>query len=183
MRWRRRRQSRSRNWARLCPAECSVVRDEPSAGFLLTLIPYMMLAVAPRVLMTVRVCCANVQARMAGFRALSTSAVARKGMYSVRTDSPDIVQETYLRELKAYKAPEKAPDAHKGHVREFSSPAQPQAPSSPSSSDIASQLEAYTSSEPDVVEASVPQDVASEQQDVNEYLKELQADIKVEAHH
>ncbi|WFD14171.1 hypothetical protein MARU1_000170 [Malassezia arunalokei] len=110
---------------------------------------------------------------MAGFRALSTSAVARK----------DIVQETYLRELKAYKAPEKAPDAHKGHVREFSSPAQPQAPSSPSSSDIASQLEAYTSSEPDVVEASVPQDVASEQQDVNEYLKELQADIKVEAHH
>ena len=131
----------------------------------------MMLAVAPRVLMTVRVCCANVQARMAGFRALSTSAVARKGMYSAPTDSVDIVQETYLRELKAYKAPEKAPDAHKGHVREFSSPAQPQAPSSPSSS------------EPDVVEASVPQDVASEQQDVNEYLKELQADIKVEAHH
>merc|ERR1712098_570207 len=77
-----------------------------------TLIPYMMLAVAPRVLMT---------ARMAGFRALSTSAVARK----------DIVQETYLRELKAYKAPEKAPDAHKGHVREFSSPAQPQAPPRP----------------------------------------------------
>ena len=34
-----------------------------------------------------------------------------------------------------------------------------------------------------MVEASVPQDVASEQQDVNEYLKELQADIKVEAHH
>ena len=48
---------------------------------------------------------------------------------------------------------------------------------------IRDRLEAYTSSEPDVVEASVPQDVASEQQDVNEYLKELQADIKVEAHH
>ena len=152
--------------------------------FLLTLIPYMMLAVAPRVLMTVRMCCANVQARMAGFRALSTSAVARKGMYSAPTDSVDIVQETYLRELKAYKAPEKSPDAHKGHVREFSSPPSPQAPSMPSSSEIASQLESFTSSEPDLApKPAASQEAVSEQQDVNEYLRELQADIKVEAHH
>ena len=96
----------------------------------------------------------------------------------------DILQEAYLRELKAYKAPEKSPDAHKGHVREFSSPPSPQAPSMPSSSEIASQREPRTSPEPDFApKPAASQEAVSEQQDVNEYLRELQADIKVEAHH
>ncbi|WFD19889.1 hypothetical protein MCAP1_002130 [Malassezia caprae] len=105
---------------------------------------------------------------------MSTSAVARK----------DLVQEAYLRELKAYKAPPKDVNAHKGQVREFSAPAAPSAPSAPSSSEISSELEAYAAAEPDAVPVSHAADEAvTEQQDVNEYLKELQADLPAEPHH
>lgn len=98
----------------------------------------------------------------------------------------DLVRDLYLKELKAYKAPERSADDHKGYVREFSKPQAPKAPAVPSSSDVASQLEAFTSSEPDAPEKTVSaeDDAAVEQQDINEYLKELQADVKVEkAHH
>lgn len=69
-------------------------------------------------------------------------------------------------------------------MREFSAPAAPSAPSVPSSSDISSELEAYAASEPDAAPVSRAADEAvSEQQDVNEYLKELQADLPAEPHH
>lgn len=98
----------------------------------------------------------------------------------------DIIQETYLRELKSYKAPPKAPDAHKGLVREFSAPQQPAVPEIPASSELASQLDAYTAAEPDAAESPKPANAdatGSDAQDVNAYLQELQADVKVEAHH
>lgn len=144
-----------------------------------------MFAVAQRSLLSVRtLAMGSHQARVAGLRAMSTSAVARKGMYRFSL-MPDLVQELYLKEVKSYKAPERSADAHKGQVREFTQPPKPTAPSMPSSSEVASQLEAYTASEPDApekVSSSAEEDV-TEQQDVNEYLKELQADVKVEAHH
>lgn len=71
-------------------------------------------------------------------------------------------------------------------MREFSAPPQPEAPHVPASSEIASQLDAYAAAEPDAAESAKPaaDDVSgSDAQDVNEYLRELQADIKVEAHH
>lgn len=50
------------------------------------------------------------------------------------------MQELYLRELKAYKAPQlKATDAE-GHVQKFAVPA---APASPEETDIANELKAY----------------------------------------
>lgn len=59
----------------------------------------------------------------------------------------DLVQDLYLRELKAYKVPQvKASDAE-GHVQKFSIP---KAPASPEESDIASELKAYESQTVDV---------------------------------
>ncbi|KIS69838.1 uncharacterized protein UMAG_02360 [Mycosarcoma maydis] len=109
-------------------------------------------------------------------RALSSSAVASK----------DFVQELYIKELKGYKAPPKAADAHKGQVREFQTPAAPKAPAVPSSSELSSQLEAYAAAEPDHAEAattSSSEGALTEGGDVNAYLREAAADVKVEAHH
>ncbi|KAF8201057.1 ATP synthase complex subunit H-domain-containing protein [Mycena galopus ATCC 62051] len=69
-------------------------------------------------------------------RAFSSSAAARK----------DIVQDLYLKEIKAYKAPPAAKDAHVGVVKSYSLPPTPKAPALPS--DLASELSAYDSSEP-----------------------------------
>ncbi|KAF7373306.1 hypothetical protein MSAN_00539900 [Mycena sanguinolenta] len=69
-------------------------------------------------------------------RAFSSSASARK----------DIVQELYLKEIKAYKAPPVAKDAHVGVVKSYTMPPAPKAPALPS--DLASELSAYDSSEP-----------------------------------
>jgi F-type H+-transporting ATPase subunit h len=52
----------------------------------------------------------------------------------------DLVQDLYLRELKAYKSPQlKATDAE-GHVQKF---AIPQVPASPEETDIANELKSY----------------------------------------
>ena len=59
----------------------------------------------------------------------------------------DLVQDLYLRELKNYKVPQvKAGDAD-AHVQKFSVPA---APKSPEEADIASELNAYETQQPDV---------------------------------
>lgn len=59
----------------------------------------------------------------------------------------DIVQDLYLRELKAYKAPAvKANDAE-GSVQKFSPPS---APKSPEEADIANELKAYEASTVDI---------------------------------
>jgi hypothetical protein len=55
-----------------------------------------------------------------------------------------------------------------------------------SSSELSSQLEAFQAAEPDAPEAkaSAADDAdAADKEDVNAYLEELRADIKVEAHH
>jgi F-type H+-transporting ATPase subunit h len=58
-----------------------------------------------------------------------------------------LVQDLYLRELKNYKVPQvKANDAE-GHVQKFSIPA---APKSPEEADIANELNAYETQQPDV---------------------------------
>ena len=57
------------------------------------------------------------------------------------------MQDLYLRELKNYKVPEvKAGDAE-GHVQKFTVP---KAPASPEETDIANELKAYETQQPDV---------------------------------
>lgn len=71
-------------------------------------------------------------------------------------------------------------------MREFQTPAAPKAPAVPSSSELSSQLEAYAAAEPDHAEAvasSSSDGALTEGADVNAYLREAAADVKVEAHH
>ncbi|KAG8765852.1 hypothetical protein FRC12_007242 [Ceratobasidium sp. 428] len=106
----------------------------------------------------------------------STSAIARK----------DIVQDLYVRELKAYKAPAKAKDAHVGAVKSFQPPAPPKAPTAPT--DLATELAAYEAAEPAAdVSPATPSAAAVAQGDVGSadaFLQFLEQDHpKAEAHH
>ncbi|KAJ7088568.1 ATP synthase complex subunit H-domain-containing protein [Mycena crocata] len=108
-------------------------------------------------------------------RTFSSSVAARK----------DIVQDLYLKEIKAYKAPPAAKDAHVGVVKAYSLPPTPKAPALPT--DLASELSAYDSSEP--VTATVEKKAASadhvEQTDggAEAFLELLEADVPQEGHH
>ncbi|KAK0524372.1 hypothetical protein OC834_001042 [Tilletia horrida] len=110
-------------------------------------------------------------------RSLSTSAVANK----------DFVQELYLRELKSYKAPAKAADAHVGQVRDFHAPSAPKAPVAPASAELSSQLDAYAKEEPEF--APAPSKAASSSEgaltegDANAFLKEAAAPVPKDNHH
>lgn len=59
----------------------------------------------------------------------------------------DLVQDLYLRELKAYKIPTVKASDSEGHVQKFSAP---KAPKSPEETDIANELKAYEAQAVDV---------------------------------
>ncbi|EKM76201.1 hypothetical protein AGABI1DRAFT_102489 [Agaricus bisporus var. burnettii JB137-S8] len=75
-------------------------------------------------------------------RSFSSTTVARK----------DLVQDIYLREIKAYKPNPTPKDAHVGVVKQFSLPPSPQAPAVPA--DLASELSAYDAVEPTTASAT-----------------------------
>ncbi|KAI0669004.1 ATP synthase complex subunit H-domain-containing protein [Trametes maxima] len=124
--------------------------------------------------------------------AFSTSAVARKGLTGAlcslrpaRHDARyvDIVQDLYLQQLKTYKPPVQAKDAHVGVVKAYSLPPTPQAPTLPA--DLASELSAYDATEPTFAAAAKPAEEASSgPTGADAFLSFLEADEpKVEAHH
>ena len=87
---------------------------------------------------------------------------------------PDLVQELYLKELKAYKpAPLKANDSE-GHVQKFNPPAPPK---SPEEADIANELKAYEASS---VEVEGQAEGATGEQEVDWFEEEPEEDA---AHH
>ncbi|PCH42896.1 hypothetical protein WOLCODRAFT_102755 [Wolfiporia cocos MD-104 SS10] len=106
--------------------------------------------------------------------AFSTSAAARK----------DFIQELYLKELKAYKPPPPAKDAHVGAVKTYSIPPAPQPPTIPV--DLASELSAYDATEP-VVAGAAETSAASPETlttGADTFLAFLEADEpREEAHH
>ena len=59
----------------------------------------------------------------------------------------DIVQDLYIKELKAYKTPSVKSSDSEGHVQKFSPP---KAPKSPEEGDIANDLKAYEQQQPEV---------------------------------
>lgn len=61
--------------------------------------------------------------------------------------SADLVQDLYLKELKAYKTPAVKPNDSEGHVQTFHIPSAPQ---SPEEADIAKDLSAYETQVPEV---------------------------------
>ncbi|EJD39853.1 hypothetical protein AURDEDRAFT_171127 [Auricularia subglabra TFB-10046 SS5] len=105
-------------------------------------------------------------------RRISTSAVARK----------DLVQDLYLRELKAYKPAPAAKDAHVGAVKDFAAPAAPQAPELPGN--FAAELSAYDAADPDLVEAAqTPAAQTATTGGAPAFLAFLEADIPKHDHH
>ncbi|KDR74041.1 hypothetical protein GALMADRAFT_227742 [Galerina marginata CBS 339.88] len=85
---------------------------------------------------------ASIARQTASKRAFASSAVSRK----------DLVQDLYVREIKSYKAPPAAKDAHVGIVKKLAIPAAPTAPALPA--DLASELNAYDAAEPALAESS-----------------------------
>ncbi|KAI9808955.1 MAG: hypothetical protein M1827_007130 [Pycnora praestabilis] len=74
----------------------------------------------------------------------------------------DIVQDLYLRELKAYKPPQvKASDAE-GHVQKFTAP---KAPSSPEESNIANELKDYEAQQVEVEGQAAEGETAAKDED------------------
>ncbi|KAG5643185.1 hypothetical protein DXG03_001389 [Asterophora parasitica] len=115
----------------------------------------------------------NVARNASRVRAFSSTAVSRK----------DLVQEIYLREIKAYKPAAVAKDAHVGVVKSYALPPTPKTPALPT--DLASELAAYDAAEPtkaQVVEAAATTEEGASGAEA--YLSFLEQDLpKVEAHH
>ncbi|KAH9476823.1 ATP synthase subunit H, mitochondrial [Psilocybe cubensis] len=85
---------------------------------------------------------ASVARQTASRRAFSVSAGVRK----------DLVQDLYIREIKAYKPAPTAKDAHVGAVKKFTAPAAPVAPALPA--DLAAELNTYATTEPTLADAT-----------------------------
>ncbi|KAI0270567.1 ATP synthase complex subunit H-domain-containing protein [Gloeopeniophorella convolvens] len=93
----------------------------------------------------------------------------------------DLVQDFYLKELKSYKAPPAAKDAHVGSVKAFSTPAAPAAPTLP---DLATELAAYDAAEPTRAAATAaPTTHGEPAAGAEAYLAFLEADEVEEVHH
>lgn len=90
--------------------------------------------------------------RAAAARTLSSSLSAR-ALSSTAVTRRDLVQELYLSQLKSYKPAPVDKDAHVGVVKPFAAPSQPQPPPLPSN--IAADLAAYDTAEPQLAEQVV----------------------------
>ncbi|KAF8550665.1 hypothetical protein OG21DRAFT_1419373, partial [Imleria badia] len=95
----------------------------------------------------------------------------------------DLVQDFYLRELKSYKPPVAAKDAHVGNVKVFTSPTTPKPPVLPA--DLAADLAEYDVAEPTKAEVEAVKPTGEEVGGGAEaFLTFLEADVKpAEAHH
>ncbi|EGN94690.1 hypothetical protein SERLA73DRAFT_187746 [Serpula lacrymans var. lacrymans S7.3] len=112
------------------------------------------------------------------------SASRSRAFFSTTVVREDIVQSLYVREIKAYKAPPPAKDAHVGSVKAYSLPPAPKPPVLPS--DLASELATYDAAEP--TKASEPKVTSSSTEQVGTgadgFLSFLEQDEpKAEAHH
>jgi len=107
-------------------------------------------------------------------RAFASSASMRK----------DLVQDLYLREIKAYKPVPAAKDAHVGVVKKYSLPPIPKVPVL--STDLAGELAAYDAAEPTIAESAPTSTSVSEEADAGgaeAYLAFLEQDIPKPVHH
>jgi len=109
-------------------------------------------------------------------RSISVSAVAKK----------DLVQDLYVSQLKAYKAPPASKDAASAHVRSFTPPSAPKAPTLPS--DLAAELAKFDKVEPTLgatsSKAATSGSAATGGESADEYLSFLEQDLpKKDAHH
>ncbi|KAJ2934571.1 hypothetical protein H1R20_g2534, partial [Candolleomyces eurysporus] len=117
------------------------------------------------------------QVQVTSRRGFASSAVARK----------DLVQDLYLREIKAYAPAPAAKDAHVGVVKSFALPPTPKAPSLPA--DLAAELSAYDAVEPTIAAAPSTSAAATEAAESNgaadaeAFLSFLEQDVVKPVHH
>jgi len=106
-------------------------------------------------------------------RAFASSASMRK----------DLVQDIYLREIKAYKPAPVAKDAHVGVVKKYLSPLTPKAPLLPA--DLAGELAAYDVAEPTIAETPAATSASEESGagGAEAYLAFLEQDLPKPVHH
>ncbi|KAF8901073.1 ATP synthase complex subunit H-domain-containing protein [Gymnopilus junonius] len=115
--------------------------------------------------------------------AIARKAVVQRTFASSAVSRKDIVQDLYLREIKAYKPAPVAKDSAAGSVKKFTPPPRPTPPALPS--DLAAELSAYDAAEP--TSSSVPAAQTSTTEGVNgadAFLAFLEQDLpKPVAHH
>ncbi|PPQ65458.1 hypothetical protein CVT24_010789 [Panaeolus cyanescens] len=117
---------------------------------------------------------ASVARQASRARSFATSAVTRK----------DLVQDLYVREIKAYKPAPTAQDAHVGSVKKFSLPPAPKTPALPA--DLASELSAYDAAEPTTADAPKATSEAATETGTtgaDAYLAFLEQDLPKPVHH
>ena len=90
----------------------------------------------------------------------------------------DIVQDLYIRELKAYKLPPVKPSDAEGHVHKFSPP---KPPKSPEEGDIANDLKTYEAQQVEV-EGNEGGQGAAGGEDWSEWFEELEDEEEKPAH-
>ncbi|KAL7424370.1 hypothetical protein Q5752_000052 [Cryptotrichosporon argae] len=106
--------------------------------------------------------------------------------FSVSAARKDLIQDLYVSQLKSYKAPAQAKDAHVAHVKQYSAPAPPSAPQLPS--DLAAALASFDATEPSLGAPAAKSAAAPKTDEsgegADEYLAFLEKDLpKVDKHH
>lgn len=86
------------------------------------------------------------------------------------------MQDLYVKELKAYKAPPAAKDAHLTAVKTFSAPKAPSSPS-PITADLASDLTTFEASPVDLATPAASTEGASKEMTVPEMLAEMRKPV------
>ncbi|KAF8970559.1 ATP synthase complex subunit H-domain-containing protein [Flammula alnicola] len=124
---------------------------------------------------------------LSNFRQAARQASSKRAFASSAVSRKDLVQDLYLREIKAYKPAPAAKDAHVGVVKKFSLPPAPKTPALPS--DLASELAAYDAAEP-AAAAAAPIAQASSTPSADEpaggadgFLAFLEQDLPKPVHH
>ncbi|KAJ6615374.1 ATP synthase complex subunit H-domain-containing protein [Mycena sp. CBHHK59/15] len=113
-----------------------------------------------------------------------TRTVSSSRTFSSSAARKDLVQELYLKEIKAYKAPPAVKDAHVGVVKAYTMPPAPKAPALPT--DLASELSAYDAAEPATVggeKAKTSEHAELADGGAEAFLELLEADIPKDVHH
>ncbi|KAI6013133.1 hypothetical protein PISMIDRAFT_11111 [Pisolithus microcarpus 441] len=120
---------------------------------------------------------------MSSLRLLRQAACSARTFSTSASSRRDVVQEIYIKELKAYKPSPVAKDAHFGSVKPFSPIQPPKPPTLPV--DLATELAAYDAAEPTTTDESVATSSAGEfGQGAEAFLTFLEADVKpTEVHH
>ncbi|CAK9786506.1 hypothetical protein CC85DRAFT_326092 [Cutaneotrichosporon oleaginosum] len=120
---------------------------------------------------------------MSLLRLTAQRAPALARSFSVSAARKDLIQDLYVNQLKAYKAPAKSADAHAQHVRSFAKPAVPAAPAVPS--DLAGEMSKFDATEPTLGNNAAPTQAAAAESggSAQQFLEAMEADLPKNEHH